>query len=184
MNIKEKSKLYAEGKALEAISTAIEQAYEAGYNDGLKHYENERLEAIKDGVEYVDLGLPSGTMWSSCCIKDSSNSIKKMTYLDASNLDIPTKEDFEELCRICYPVYKNYSNYSAIKMIGVNGNSVDLRFTKIEEKDVHDYTFWLKVEDTDEKVAAHIKVNKDKAAPFFNNMFEGLRLPVMLVRKK
>lgn len=73
MNIKEKSKLYAEGKALEAISTAIEQAYEAGYHDGLKHYENERLEAIKDGVEYVDLGLPSGTMWSSCCIKLSQN---------------------------------------------------------------------------------------------------------------
>lgn len=73
MNIKEKSKLYAEEKALEAISTAIEQAYEAGYHDGLKHCENERLEVIKDGVEYVDLGLPSGTMWSSCCIKLSQN---------------------------------------------------------------------------------------------------------------
>jgi hypothetical protein len=54
MNITERSKEYAKGKALDAITAAIEQAYADGYNDGLKHLENEKLEAIKDGVEYVD----------------------------------------------------------------------------------------------------------------------------------
>ena len=184
MDITERSKEYAQGKALNAITSAIEQAYTDGYNDGLRHLELERLEAIKDGVEYVDLGLPSGTLWSSISIKSSPNSFKKMTYLDASELDIPTKDDFEELCRLCHPVYKNYQDYDGIKMIGVNGKSIHIPFAHIEESDIRDYTFWLRDDDAVDKIAASMKLSGEKANPLFKNIFAGLRLPVMLVRKK
>ena len=50
MDIIEKSKEYAKGKAIDALTAAIEQAYVDGYNDGLKHFENARLESFVDGV--------------------------------------------------------------------------------------------------------------------------------------
>lgn len=34
MNIKEKAKTYAEGKVQDALTTAIEEAYAAGFRDG------------------------------------------------------------------------------------------------------------------------------------------------------
>jgi len=89
MDITEKAKEYAQGKALEAISSAIEQAYADGYNAGLNHIENEKLEAIKDGVEYVDLKLKSDTLWSLKYIKDQGF-FNKMAYMDASKLNLPT----------------------------------------------------------------------------------------------
>ena len=69
MDIIEKAKEYAEEKAIKGINALVEQAYLDGYNDGLKHHENEKLALIKDGVEYVDLGLPSGTLWSLKYVK-------------------------------------------------------------------------------------------------------------------
>ena len=41
MNIVEKSKQYAQGKALEAMTSAIEKAYADGYNACLKDLEKE-----------------------------------------------------------------------------------------------------------------------------------------------
>ena len=70
--IEDKAKEYAEGKALSAMTSAIEQAYIDGYNagfqDGLNH-QKPPIEVI-DGVEYVDLGLPSGTKWSKTYFYD------------------------------------------------------------------------------------------------------------------
>ena len=77
MSIEEKSKEYAKGKALDAMTAAIEQAYADGYNDGLKHFENEKIERMKDGVDYKDLGLTSKTLWSSHCVMDKEEYIKR-----------------------------------------------------------------------------------------------------------
>ena len=82
MEISEKAKKYAEGKAVDAISAAIEKAYIDGYNDGLKHYENERLESFIDGIVYKDLKLPSGTKWASGYVKDKGF-IGKFSYEEA-----------------------------------------------------------------------------------------------------
>ena len=50
MDILEKAKVYAEENAIKGINALVEQAYLDGYNDGLKHHENEKLALIKDGV--------------------------------------------------------------------------------------------------------------------------------------
>ena len=80
MDIREKAKQYADGKALSAINAAIEEAYaegyKAGYEDGYAKREEVNPIVLNDGVEYVDLALPSGTKWSSCCLKRDDSSFK------------------------------------------------------------------------------------------------------------
>ena len=186
MNITERSKEYAQGKALEAISSAIEQAYTDGYNAGLNHIENEKLEAIKDGVEYVDLKLKSNTLWSFKYIKDQGF-FNKMTYMDASKLNLPTKEQFEELCRECIASFVNEKNCHGIKFTGINGESIIIEYfthdllAQIDKKTW--FNFWLKdEEDSSERLSANVKIENNKATPIFEKVFMGLKLPVMLVR--
>lgn len=194
MDIKERAKHYAEGKAQEAITSAIEQAYADGYSDGMKHRENEELELIEQGVKYVDLGLPSGTLWSSSCIRDESKSRRKLTYIEASKHSIPTKTQFIELCNECVanPYYdkRNSDNIiRGIKFIGSTGDSIVIEFMSIDEFHNIDKTesvcFWLRDnEDEKYKKIAEVEVNNGKAKPTITNIFMGLRSQIMLVKRR
>ena len=71
MNILEKADKYADGKANEAITKAIAQAYMDGYRDGYKDREAEiPVDFRNNKTTYVDLGLPSRTLWSTDYEKD------------------------------------------------------------------------------------------------------------------
>ena len=186
MNITEKSKDYTKGKALEAITAAIEQAYEDGYNDGMKHLENEKLDAIKDGVEYKDLGYKKGIQWSSEYIYHGKRII--LPYLEASKLNLPTKEQFEELCRECFPSYVNTTKHHGVKFTGTNGESIVIEYytcnelANLDKKDV--FNFWLKDDgESNERLTANVKIENNKAIPIFEKVYMGLKLPVMLVRE-
>lgn len=188
MDITGKAKRYAEEKTLTGIKTLVEQAYLDGYNDGLKHFENEKLERIKDGVEYVDLGLPSGTLWSSVILKNAQNITKVLPYIEASKLNIPTKEQFEELFMECHHrVY--YSQSTGIKGLiftGKNGNSILIEYATI---DGHSKTkrlcFWLKDEkESNVKLSAKTNIIDRKLVAAVDIIFMGLNLPVMLVMSK
>ena len=186
MNITEKAKEYAKGKTLEAITAAIEQAYADGYNDGLKHLENEKLEAMKDGVEYVDLGLPSGTLWSSICVSDGSNP-RLFPYIEASKLSIPTKEQFEELISNCKRQDIFGSNrIIGVSLIGKTGKRIMLPFVTIDEisRLKHNLYFWLKDDsESDEKDSA-AEYHDTKVESFkTKKVFMGYKLPIMLVKK-
>ncbi len=193
MDINERSKEYAEGKALAAINAAIEQAYRDGYNDGLKHLELERLEAIKEGVEYVDLGLKSGTLWSSKYVNDSYTSQNRLPYIEALKLNIPTKEQFEELCRECFVFYKIEKNFHGIQFLGKNGNSIVIQSVYISQIDSSQnsnfFRFWIKDIDGDGGSQAYAAwadgiANNNKIMSQCKPLFEGLHLPVMLVKKE
>lgn len=101
MNITEKSKQYAEGKAFNAITAAIEQAYADGYNEGYADgYENrEKPEGpIKyNNVSYIDLDLPSGTRWATNYLTKASGEIELLSFYDAKAFNIPTLKQFQEL---------------------------------------------------------------------------------------
>ncbi len=61
-NLNERAANYAAEKANELLANAIAQAYADGYRDGVK----DRDEGIvSPNLEFVDLGLPSGTKWSA-----------------------------------------------------------------------------------------------------------------------
>ena len=64
---------YAAGKANEAIDKAIAQAYADGYRDGYKDREEEIPVDFSDKkTGYIDLGLPSGTLWATMNVGASS----------------------------------------------------------------------------------------------------------------
>lgn len=192
MDIKERAKQYAEGKAQAAITSAIEQAYADGYNDGMRHCENEELEMIQDGVEYVDLGLSSGTLWSSSCIRDNSKTRLVLPYNDASKLSIPTKVQYFELCKECVasPFYDGRSSDQirrGIKFIGPSGESIIVEYISIGEFHNIDKQetvgFWLRDNDDDNyKKYAEVKVEEGKAKPIISKLFMGLKSQIMLVQ--
>ena len=97
----DKAKKYAEGKVADALSQVVADAYLAGYNAG---YQDGIGKVAKDSVseetEFVDLGLPSGTLWASDYVKDGDE-VLFLPYPEALKYDIPTKEQVDELREYC-----------------------------------------------------------------------------------
>lgn len=184
MDINERGKKYAEGKALSALNAAIEQAYIDGYNDGLKHLENEKLEAIKEGVEYVDLDLPSGTLWSSSCLNDGENT-RKLPYVEASKLSIPTEEQYEELFTNCeMDLEMRGLETIGIKFTGRNGKFITIQKKPKKPIDPPVYCFWLKDDsESKEKSCAKMSIINGYKAHYTEKVFMGNNLPVMLVKR-
>ncbi len=80
------------------------------------------LFAACDNWQYVDLGLPSGTLWYS---KNEGGDYARYTYDEAiSNFGskLPTKEQLEELESQCTWTWTG----SGYKVVGPNGNSIYL----------------------------------------------------------
>ena len=184
MDIKERAKQYAEGKAQEAITSVIEQAYADGYTagckDGFDYWENLWKSKMVNGVEYVDLKLPSGTLWSSHLLIGDKNTLTHMTYDEAARLNIPTEEQFKELKDNCETsaIFDKNNKQIGITFIGRNGKMIDVFYGfTIHGKDQWpnvNYRFWLR-DDTstgNERICASYKENRS---------FMGNRLPVMLV---
>lgn len=101
MNIEERAAEYAAERANKAFADALAEAYKDGYRDGYNdHKANPMVELVSDydEVEYVDLGLPSGTLWS----KDYLRKDGKIVYLpfcEARKLSLPTEEQWKELVK-------------------------------------------------------------------------------------
>ena len=78
------------------------------------------LFAACDNRQYVDLGLPSGTLW---CAKNEGGDHTRYTYDEAiSNFGskLPTEEQLEELKNQCTWTWTG----SGYKVVGPNGNSI------------------------------------------------------------
>lgn len=120
--MKELSKIavdYAAEKTNEVMTTAIAQAYADGYRDGYKDREEEIPVDIRDNkTEYVDLGLPSGTLWARGYEQKDGN-VLYLSYDEASKYQLPTEEQWKELLEICRwePHYGSHS----CDCIGPNG---------------------------------------------------------------
>ena len=66
MNTVDKAKEYAEGKVTEALTKVVADAYMAGYNAGYQDgVDKVAKDSVSEETEFVDLGLPSGTLWAS-----------------------------------------------------------------------------------------------------------------------
>ena len=68
-----KAKEYTDGKVVDALNQVVADAYMAGYNAGYQDGYNKVVkDSVSEGSEFVDLGLPSGTLWSSDYVKDDN----------------------------------------------------------------------------------------------------------------
>ena len=191
MNVQEKSKEYAKGKALDAITAAIEQAYtdgyEAGFNAGASanNTDNNGVVLI-DGIEFVDLGLPSKALWAKEYLKDRNNNILRLNYYEAEKLCvIPSKDQFDELDRCCKKelITNKDGQVRTIRYRSLENNAyIDLSYTYgIINKSVSlldSFAFWL-------KSIVHIESGIAKCASIkgCTSLKAEIALPVILVKK-
>lgn len=182
MNLLEKADKYAAGKANEAITNAIAQAYVEGYKAGYKDREMEiPVDLRDDKTEYVDLGLPSGTLWAAKYEATNSYDIV-YTYDEVKYLNIPTREQVEELFRCCKrDCTKSFDKLVNVQILGPNGNTITFIITGYQGVasiiDRHDIYFWIK--ESDGYNAINIRENGTYG---LLKMFTGYRLKARLVR--
>lgn len=186
MDIKEKARKFAEGKAISALDQIIEEAYAEGYRDGYKDREAEiPVEFQEDKTEYVDLGLPSGTLWASSFETSDGETTLRVPYEQAKKYHLPTKEQFKELIDYCiWDPQRRNNNFSHFIVIGRNGNHIKLPnggylIADRLESWQNGY-FWLNNESQDDQyktAAIFWESNKNDTL-----LFPGYRLPILQVK--
>ena len=176
MTKEELAQQYAEEKAAE-MAKLLKAAYLKGYEQGeLKVACSISIE----GVEYYDLGLPSGTLWSKPL---GSYGYKLFSYNDASRFDgLPTEAQWEELkkCRIYDDYIIGYSGMRIpISTIREGGFGIDDRGENVPKGN---NLFWLKSEMDEKGEAKAGRFNADGLSVVSH--FAGYKLPVMLTKKR
>lgn len=188
VELKEKAASYAAEKTNEVMINAIAQAYTDGYRDGYKDRDEENpVDLCDNKTEYVDLGLPSGTLWSSDYEKGSEDFLY-MPYEEACGYGLPNLEQMKELLDICR--WKSKRNTSKdieeLQCIGPNGNVICFSRTGYIKVDVKETSlvgvFWIKEEREEyEKIIGRFSWNKEM---HFSTEYSGYKLPIRLVRTK
>ena len=96
--------------------------------------------SFHEGIPYVDLGLPSGTMWAECnigskVINDSGDYIRLEMWRHRDSIakcscggfwGIPWTLDYEELINYCTWEWITQNGVKGYKVTGPNGNSIFL----------------------------------------------------------
>lgn len=198
IELTEKSEKYAAGKAYAAIDKVIAQAYADGYRDGYKDCKEETLVNLNTNkTEYVDLGLPSGTLWSANYERDGDDYFY-VPYDKAVLFDIPTKEQWTELFTTCKLEYVANSAHVLYRIdcTGPNGRVISFTSSGLInaiQKNKHSETFfWIKEEISgNEKNAVHMYYQSMKVHNkeyYYGNSvvektFSGYKLPIRLVKK-
>lgn len=192
---------YALKNASRFINKTLAEAYIAGYKAGFKDCEDNILISLpKKDIEYVDLGLPSGTLWSSdYCLIDNDfdimafcNKESYKSYQNVDNLSLPTEEQWQELITICkwefstHEYIKNQRSYWPIKCVGPNGIVIRFDSTGCIKSDtltnVHKTYFWLKNKNNNfDKQVAYIDCKNHNFSKT-TTLFCGYKLPVRLVK--
>ena len=192
----ENAKEYAEGKVTKALSQVVADAYMAGYNAGYQDGYNKVVkDSVSEGSEFVDLGLPSGTLWSSDYVKKDDNDMTiYVTQENGADYEIPTYEQFKELMDECKWEQKSEKNWTeggfyywhewAI-CLGPNGNKITFERTGLYEATdcltkTTEIFFWLNNKESFYNNCANITLNSLNIGS--ENAFSGYKLPIRLVK--
>lgn len=194
--LREKAINYVEENVNNVLKEAFAKVYADGYRDGYKDREEEIAIDLHDGeMEFVDLGLPSGTKWSSD-YKQDGNDRDYLPYGRAELLNIPTQEQWEELkdnCKWEFDIDNAYDLCKA-RCVGPNGNILQFERTGKKnisnESEIWEVFFWIKdSKEGNDKGAVHMynggKRNKYRnVITIIEDFFSGYKLPVRLVKAK
>lgn len=184
--LREKANSYVEENVNNILKEVFAKVYADGYREGYKDREAEIPVDLHDNnKEYVDLGLPSGTLWAS----DYERIGDKLLYLPydkAITKSIPTEEQWRELYACKWAVKSD-----KLYCIGPNGNMITFIHTGYESvKDIIEIPEWSfmwlrnidKKDDTEcsaAKMSWYISYNIGT-----NSTFRGYSLPIRLVCNK
>ena len=187
IELNEKADIYAEENVITVLKEAFAKVYADGYRDGYKDRENEIPMNLRDGdTNYVDLGLPSGTLWSADFEIDGEDVIYH-PYEDAEKYGIPTKEQFNELLESCKWEFKYISsNAREYTCIGPNGNHIvfSSRGYKLAgtKREIEKIFFWVKSTSEDlTREAVYLYYHSGEIKKL-TEMFSGNMLPLRLVK--
>lgn len=121
---------------IQAFLALVEEAVVSSY---MKGYEanSGKSEVVIDGVEYIDLGLPSGTLWSKVPVGE-------FNYDDASKMNIPTKEQFKELCECRFDGYFDRNGKHFIEVLAPSGATLEFSTKHHASDDYEEARCWVK----------------------------------------
>ena len=187
IELKEKAENYAEENVINVLKEAFAKVYVDGYRDGYKDREDEISVDLKSNqTEFVDLGLPSGTMWSADYEPDDEE-VKYLPYDEAAKYSLPTKEQFNELLDNCHWEFRYVNSTSREYIcIGPNGNHIVFHSRGCilagTKRDCEKIFFWIK-SDTKEfsKEAVYLYYHSGEIKEL-TEMFSGNMLPLRLVK--
>ena len=158
-NLNERAANYAAEKTKELLAKAIAQAYADGYQDGVKD-RDERI--ASPNIEFVDLGLPSGTKWSTKLMGEDDFA-DYLAYADAASYGKNGKE-----------IYIRSWGYKEGDNLRCYGYGADKIF------------FWIHNEEENAEMKAIMLYNVKDEKPELEivKLFSGYKVPVMLVRNQ
>lgn len=174
---------YAQNTCVQ-LQQIIAQAYKTGYEQGVL---DSTHKLSIDGIDYFDANLPSGTLWSwPPQYENYGWHLRLATYDEVRELGLPTKDQWEELCRFC--------RIKGKKLIAPNG--IDLGYPTCLNSPSNRYItyslgedckkghnrFWLKSDPDAENMVEVIEF--DENVNSFNKHFTGFKLPFFLVKNK
>ena len=196
MNTVDKAKEYAEGKVTEALTKVVADAYMAGYNAGYQDgVDKVAKDSVSEETEFVDLGLPSGTLWSSDYVKDDNGKVIYVTQENNAAYEIPTYEQFKELMDECKWEQKSEKNWTESGFyywhewaicLGPNGNKITFEKTGLYEATdsltrTSEIFFWLNNKEYFHNNCASITFDSLNIGS--EKMFSGYKLPIRLVKR-
>lgn len=187
---------YAEENVINVLKESFAKVYADGYRDGYKAREEEfPVDFCENETKFVDLGLPSGTLWASDYERDGDD-VAYLPYGKAGLLSIPTNAQWEELkdaCKWEFDIDTAF-DFCEARCVGPNGNT--LRFKRTGKIDITAHSgswetfFWIKEENEgNDNLAVHM-YNSGKSQHYRNpythieHFFSGYKLPVRLVKVK
>lgn len=182
------AKKYAEGKINDILNQAIIDAYSAGYNVGYQDgYKKAEKETILEEMKYVDLGLPSDTLWASDYIKKDGE-VLFLPYRDAiDEFNLPTDEQIDELKEYCEISLVEDNGIKTYICLGPSGKTVSFATlgyqTPSENYDMDHAYFWTNDNDKlieSSKRTAQIYSQGSLTTVF---LFSGYKIPIRTVKK-
>lgn len=188
IELNEKAGIYAEKIVINILKDAIAKVYADGYRDGYRDCQNQESVNLRiSNTEYVDLGLPSGTLWSADYEKEANENIFE-PYELASTKAIPTRAQWNELRRCAnWEFIGKDDKLEVVKCTGPNGSTIlfhpagGVNFTKkVRSGRV---LFWVKSTAITNCAVLLWKYNNDGHEDV-ESQDPNLKLPVRLVRTK
>lgn len=188
IELNEKAGIYAEENVINVLREAFAKVYADGYRDGYKDREDEiPVDLRMNQTLFVDLGLPSGTLWSTDYEKEEGI-IQYFPYETATTHNIPTKEQWEELKKYArweFQIDGDHNSLSTIKCVGPNGNVLLFDMTgKMEfaKKFLTDMAFfWIK-EESVPNTAVSMWLFRHEGQETIDKEKPQIKIPIRLVK--
>ena len=129
MRLQEKAEQYAK-HCLDRFKKEIVDAYIEGYCEGSYDEEQKHAKNEDEDSDFIDLGLPSGTLWREELLHDEDGDIRRLAYNEARDFSLLTEEQCRELMTKCFLVREKYG----ITFRGKDNEELYLGFTDQAEK--------------------------------------------------